>query len=410
MGFSVSVLPRMSLLRAFWWAASSLVVMIVSVLVGRRGGWSDRPQAAFKGRKNAVRGLARPLAHASAVTIPSQRVEERSLRTPRWEQLGELEEYHQLCLGRLEHFVPVSEPLVLVSEIQRSGGTLLSQLLDSHPECHADPFEIKIGYPRKDNWPPLDLARPETCFEALFDSSLLERLRPTARTRRPDLGRSAFPCLFFPRLQKAIFDACVAREPIERERDVLDCYFTSYFNAWLDNQNLYSGPKKVVTGFTPRLAMDPGNLECFFAAYPDGTLVSLVRDPRGWYASASRYRGKYGDLDAALRLWRRSTEASIEAARRFGERVLVLTYEELVLDTEATMQRLAERLGISMSPTLLMPTFNGRAIRANSSDPVERYGILPERASAYRQSLHAETIERIVELTGDLYERAAAVG
>ncbi len=156
--------------------------------------------------------------------------------------------------------------------------------------------------------------------------------------------------------------------------------------------------------------MDPGNLECFFAAYPDGTLVSLVRDPRGWYASASRYRGKYGDLDAALRLWRRSTEASIEAARRFGERVLVLTYEELVLDTEATMQRLAERLGISMSPTLLMPTFNGRAIRANSSDPVERYGILPERASAYRQSLHAETIERIVELTGDLYERAAAVG
>ena len=37
------------------------------------------------------------------------------------------------------------------------------------------------------------------------------------------------------------------------ERDVLDCYFTSYFNAWLDNHNLYSGPKKVVTGFVPQL-------------------------------------------------------------------------------------------------------------------------------------------------------------
>ena len=40
------------------------------------------------------------------------------------------------------------------------------------------------------------------------------------------------------------------------ERDVLDCYFTSYFNAWLDNHNLYTGPKKVVTGFVPRLSLD----------------------------------------------------------------------------------------------------------------------------------------------------------
>ena len=62
---------------------------------------------------------------------------------------------------------------------------------------------------------------------------------------------------------------------------MLDAYFTSYFNAWLDNQNLYTGPKRVVTGFTPRLAMDEGSVERFFAAYPDGTLVSIVRDPRG---------------------------------------------------------------------------------------------------------------------------------
>ena len=56
-----------------------------------------------------------------------------------------------------------------------------------------------------------------------------------------------------------------------------------------------------------------------------------------------------------------------------------------------------------------MPTFNGRPIRANSSDSVESYGILPERASAYRDSLDAETAERIGRLAGDLYERAAGV-
>ena len=87
----------------------------------------------------------------------------------------------------------------------------------------------------------------------------------------------------------------------------------------------------------------------------------------------------------------------------------MLTYEELVLDTERTMGRLAERLGISMSPALLVPTFNGRPIRPNSSQPIESRAVVPERANAYREVLDAATIERIEELAGDLYERARAL-
>jgi Sulfotransferase family len=325
-----------------------------------------------------------------------------------WARLDELEEYRELCRVRLEHLVRVREPLVLVSQVQRSGGTLLSQLLDGHPECHADPFEVKIGYPKKHDWPPLDLARPDGWFELLFDSGSLERLRPTARTRTPDAGRSVFPCLFLPRLQKAIFDACVAERAPGSERDVLDCYFTSYFNAWLDNQNLYTGPKRVVAGFTPRLAMEPANVERFFSAYPEGTLISIVRDPRAWYASARDHRRSYEDLEEAVGLWRRSTEAALAAGERYGERVLLLTYEELVTAPEATMSRVAERIGISMSPKLLRPTFNGMPIAANSSASVGEYGILAERSSAYRDALDAETIDRIEGLAGDLYDRAAA--
>jgi hypothetical protein len=329
---------------------------------------------------------------------------------PASKRLGELEEYRELCRVRVEHVVPVREPLVLVSQIQRSGGTLLSQLFDGHPECHADPYELKFGYPKQGNWPPLDLARPESWFEILRDPTVDERLRPTARTKQPNAGRSVFPFVFLSRLQKAIFDACVAARPPEREREVLDCYFTSYFNAWLDNQSLYSGPKRVVTGFVPRLAMELGNVERFFAAYPEGTLISIVRDPRAWYVSAAKHFPKhYADVEVALGLWRRSAEAAVEARERFGERVVLLTYEQLVLETEAAMRELAGRVGISMLPLLLQPTFNGRPIRANSSEAVGRYGVLQERVGAYRDSLAAETVERIEELTGDLYDRAAAM-
>jgi sulfotransferase family protein len=328
---------------------------------------------------------------------------------PVWEQLSVLEEYETLCRVRLEHRVEVREPLVLVSQIQRSGGTLISQLFDGHPECHAHPHELKIGYPRERFWPPIDLARADTWFEILFENRSARNFRRGYRKSLKGRQDEVFPFLFLPRLQKAIFDACVeARQPTT-ERGVLDCYFTSYFSAWLDNQNLYTGPKRVVTGFTPRMAMQPGNLEKLFAAYPDGVLVTSVRDPLAWFRSASSYAPEhFGEVEEAIGLWRQSADAALDALERYGDRVVLLTYEQLVLDPEATMRLVAERIGISMSPVLLEPTFNGRPIQANSSDRVERHGILTDRVSAYRDSLDADTIDRIASLAGDRYERAAA--
>jgi sulfotransferase family protein len=327
---------------------------------------------------------------------------------PAWAKLDELEEYRQACRVRLEHLVDVREPLVLISQVQRSGGTLLSRLFDGHPECHAHPYELKIG--RKAQWPKLDLSDSrKRWFRDLYEPKAVVHMisgysKPGLKTTDVDV----FPFIFLPRLQKRIFDECAAGRAAEQERDVYDWYFTSYFNAWLDNQNLYSTPKRIVTGFTPRTNVDPASIERFFTAYPDGTLVSLVREPRAWYASAVRHRPQYQDLDTSLGLWRASVEAGIEARGRFGDRVVLITYEDLVLDTEATMGRLADRLGISMFPILLVPTFNGRGVRANSSDPVESYGVLSERVNAYRDVLESEAIARIDELAGDLYERVSS--
>jgi Sulfotransferase family len=322
------------------------------------------------------------------------------------------EEYDALCRARLEHLVPVQEPLVLVSQIQRSGGTLLSQLFDGHLECHAHPKELKWGYPRKRNWPPIDVERPDEWFTMLYEKRVeLDLWRGYAKVSRPDLDHDTFPFLFSLRLQKRIFDKCAARRPPRRPRDVLDCYLTSYFNAWLDNHNLYARPKRVVTAFVPGLAADVANVERFFADYPDGRFVSIVRDPRGWYASARSHKpDRYGDVERSIGLWRSTIEAAIEARRRFGERVLLVTYERLVREPAAVMTELAAWVGISMRPSLLSPTFNGRPIRADSSHPVGDYGILAGRADDYRERLEPATVERIETLAGDVYERAVREG
>jgi hypothetical protein len=166
---------------------------------------------------------------------------------------------------------------------------------------------------------------------------------------------------------------------------------------------LYSGPKRLLTAFTPRTNLDRKSIRRFFRDYPDGWLVTIVREPRAWYASAFRHRSEYQDLDAALELWRASAIAAIEARERYGERVVVLTYDELAQETDATMRRIAERFGIVWDPILLVPTFNSRPVRANSSDPVAQYGVLKNRTEAYREVLDTAAIARVDELAGDLY-------
>ena len=69
----------------------------------------------------------------------------------------------------ISNITKVQAPLALISQIQRSGGSLLSQLFDGHPQIHAHPHELKIGYPKKYYWPKIDLAdTPERWFLLLF--------------------------------------------------------------------------------------------------------------------------------------------------------------------------------------------------------------------------------------------------
>jgi hypothetical protein len=320
-------------------------------------------------------------------------------------------DYPHLCLARERHLVPVHEPLVLVSQIQRSGGTLLSQLLDGHPQCHAHPYELYTGYPDKTIWPVLDLAGdPDGWFNMLFEAPVTKLFREgyskygKGRDEKPEL----FPFLFPPTLQQSLFRHCVARQPPESQRDVFDCFFTSYFNAWLDNHNLYTGPKKYVTAFVPRLAMDAQQVAGFFAAYPDGRLVTIVRDPQGWYVSARRHGSSYCDLREAMAVWAASTRAALDAKTRYGSAVCVLGFTDLLSDTAGVMRRLADYLGIDFHASLLTPTFNGRPIKADSSFVVPDYGVLQAPLHRAQSELTAAEVDYIDQQAADLYAQSLA--
>jgi len=326
----------------------------------------------------------------------------RLRRTP-----GRPPENLRLLERRLSTAIPVDQPLVLVSQVQRSGGTLLSQLFDGHPQLHAHPYELKLGKP-KEVWPRLDLGGgPETWWKTLYEFDV-RRLFDQGYEKYSAGGASeTFPFLLPLQFQRRLFLRLAEQRAIRSERDVLDVYFTSYFNAWLDNQNLYAGPKRAITGFTPRLVADRAQVDAFFAAYPDGRLVSLVREPSSWLASALRHHPEgYADIDEALGVWRASTNAALEARSQLGDRVFVCTYERLVQSTGDVMRELALLIGIDFLPTLLEPTFNGMPIRADSAFEIVEHGVVTsplDRAA----TLAPEVRLHVDEQLGALY---ASVG
>jgi len=307
----------------------------------------------------------------------------------------------------LESLQPVTTPLALISQIQRSGGSMLSQLFDGHPEVHAHPHELKVGYPKKFIWPLIDLnGSPERWFEILFEDSAVDHFREGYK--KMDKYEDTFLFIFPPSLQRQIFLNYLNSLETRTYRDVFDAYMTSYFGAWINNQNRL-GEKKYVTAFTPRLAFMETNMVSFFETYPDGRLISVVRDPKNWFPSANRHQlDKYGEINKALSQWNESARSTVRNKQIYGDRVCIITFEDLVQRTEAVMRYLSEFLGLQFDDILLTPTFNKTPIKPNTSFKLEKPGIMISALTRYK-TLSQEELQVIHETTGEVYQKVLGV-
>jgi hypothetical protein len=286
-----------------------------------------------------------------------------------------LQDLSRMCS---EHVLPVTSPLALIAQIQDSGGTLLGQLLDGHPELHVHPHELMIGYPEKGIWPRIDLS---------------EYNREGYKKEKED--KETFPFIFIPSLQREIFLKHLDSVQFITLRDVFDAYM-------LSNQN-YNGPKKFVTAYTPRLAMIKENMGSFFEVYPDGRFIFVVRDPKSWFPSAKkRWPGSYTDVGQALSEWNKSAQAMLWNKEKYGDCVCLIKFEDLIRKTEAAMRFLAEFLGIEFDDILLTPTFNKFPVKGNTSFKVKDQGTLNSLLST-EKTLTEHEVDTIEKETGEIY-------
>jgi hypothetical protein len=306
----------------------------------------------------------------------------------------------------LTQLVSVTSPIALISQVQRSGGSLLSQLFDFHPQLHAHPHELKIGHPKKYIWPHLDLNQsPNRWFNILFEESVIRHLQEGYK--KEPTSEKTFPFDFVPYLQKKIFLDFFKNLNSIQLRDIFNAYMTSYFGAWIDNNN-YNDDKKYIIGFTPRLSETRSNMDKFFSVYPDGRLISIIRKPKNWFPSALRHnkkikKDKYNNIHIALDQWKQNSEAMIKNKERFKEKVCIIRFEDLIQKTEGVMKYLSQFLEIEYNQIVLTPTFNGTPIAANTSFDENKEGILSNTVERHK-TLSSREIGIIEKETSDLYD------
>jgi len=301
-------------------------------------------------------------------------------------------------------YQPITAPLVLISQAERSGGTLLAQLFDGHSRILAHPPELHIGFPNKQFWPPTDVEDVDRQFRTLFEARVVERCE-----NGYGKGEYAAPRNFFlvPQVQCEIFRAMMTSGK-RLPRHVLDAYFTSYFNAWL-NLRARMEDASFITAFAPMLAADERNMTQFWSAYPDGYLISIIRSPLNWYPSFVTLKSDQRvaqNLETTMGRWIQMVEGLFQEKKRRPDRVLVILFDDLLGKTEATMRTICTRLGINFEDILTTPTFNSDPVEANTVfEPLKRGEV--SSAPSQREILISEQAREYIDRACmPIYERA----
>ena len=311
---------------------------------------------------------------------------------------------------RRRFLVPVTQPLALVAQIQRSGGTLVTQLLDGHRALHVHPHELHIGKP-KNSWPALDISEePAALFAKLKEDA------PDAHVRRgysklshaelegnPNHRELSLPFVFSSTLQRQLFEDILQGRRPRTQRDVIDVYATSYFNAWVDYRDLYREPLEIRywVAFIARFFHEPEHLKRLRADYPDGRIIVPVRDPVSWYASARAHHRSYASVDVAIALWMQSNVTVLRQATEHESAFLFVSFEDLIRRTKSAVKRIEGFLGLPHDPAAFTPTFNGLPVASDSSFGA-KVGI---DHTALDRSMHVdkETCNTIRRATAEVY-------
>jgi hypothetical protein len=292
----------------------------------------------------------------------------------------------------------------MISAMYENGGNTTQRLLDGHPELFAYPFESQVGtkyvldhfssmFPLKYRWPVFPLSGdPAADYETIIDEECKVRIKTPSSSKFRD-----YPIDLSDRDRKEVFLRWM--EDRERTRaSLIEAFFRSSAEAWRDYAR--SGSEHTYVGYSPIIGVDADKI---VTDLPGGHVLHVVRNPWSAYADTKK-RAVPLNLAHYLAGWCVNQMSALTYSAMFPNRVHVLRFEDIVADPVRVLGQFLARLGISSSPTLGRPSWNGKALAE-----VYPWGTVriptPEANRATADELSAAEKDEIRVRAGVLLER-----
>jgi hypothetical protein len=289
-------------------------------------------------------------------------------------------------LGRPEEIRSFNRRALFLGGCQKSGTTLLLSLLDGHPQLTVLPEETHFLEQQADY---AALGSYQAKSRRLLEKSdlpLLGGRKPGQIGKAPSADvrdYSGFDHQRFTRLaalfveQPGMSDSLVFSETIRAYAVTAGCDWQGCVR-WVEKSTCNE--------------LCSGDL---FRLFPDAKLIHVVRDPRGVFASVKRRllnrSGNYTKAHRLVRGWNRSCRLIPKLLAR-GDQYLVVRYEDLVLATQRSLERICRFIGIEFLPELFAPTRAGRQWQGNSSFHEAFTGISAQSIEQWKKDLTEEEI------------------
>jgi hypothetical protein len=246
---------------------------------------------------------------------------------------------------------------VFVCGVQRSGTTLVQNLLDAHPELSVLPSEGTFltniaGHLQR---------RPVEKHEEFLATEWLKRLaNPTNQPPYWLLGRSTFAGSAYVDFVRAfiawygiIKKAIDPRITMWPHLAVILAYATSInrLNAayWVDKT-------PVNEKYIPQI----------WRQFPSAKVIQAIRNPTDVLLSRKKMEPGL-ILHACLNDLKISYQTALALSATEKERFMLVRYEELCADEDGIVAQITQFLGIQQLPILFTPTVAGKPTKANSS-------------------------------------------
>lgn len=263
---------------------------------------------------------------------------------------------------------------IFITGLHKSGTTLLRALLDGHEELSTVPFESHY-FQLAGNWVDNEyqFARP--------------KLKPTQSSEFEDFISE------INQTSSKYADNFAANKIDEK---LFAQYLKTEQNGWPSLANYLKAILKS-TGQDPDKRPVEKSIENFefaediFRLHPDAKMIHIVRNPYENLVSLRKFKSigfGYPLMSRLMRTLYNHYYFLLRNLRNYPDRYLLIKYEDLILEQETTMQKVANFLEIKYAESLLKPSILGEAWAGNSMSGEKFKGLKTSLSLKWQDELH----------------------